>query len=599
MKKLYFLLFTLMFTVASSFGQVVINEIDVDTPGSDTEEFVELKAAPNTSLDGYIVVFFNGSNDLSYGTWDLTGKTTDANGFFILANTSLVSGSDIELPPGGSGYVQNGPDAIAIYQDSAANFPDGTGVTTTNLIDVIVYSTNDSDDVELLSGFGETVQWNESANGANATESLQLNAAGTAYETKAPTFRASNDTAVCELSLTATSATCDAFTVGTDTYTATVDFTGGGTSTYTVESDSGVVDLTGGDPSTDAAGTITVTGIAEGTDVIISVVDGVLCDLSSTVTSPSCAPSNSLPLYEGFDYTVGANLDDQPNWTGFFSGDNVLIGGPGGLTYPGLADGTQTGNHISFDGSGIDNKLEFTGVTSGTVYASFIFTITDQSSITDLADGGYFAALSETDASFDTRLWVHPNTDPVGTTYEISITNASSNPTFAGTYNVGDNLLIVFSYEPGTGNIKGWVNPSSLGGTEPTPDFSETDASPANTIDRFVVRQDSAGETPSILFDELRIGTSYAEVTPMTLSNNEFTADNFKLFPNPTSNGIVNILSNDNDTMNVQVFDILGKQVKNEILRNNTLNVSDLNSGIYIVKITQNDASTTKKLVIK
>jgi hypothetical protein len=51
--------------------------------------------------------------------------------------------------------------------------------------------------------------------------------------------------------------------------------------------------------------------------------------------------------------------------------------------------------------------------------------------------------------------------------------------------------------------------------------------------------------------------------------------------------------------MNVAVFDILGKQVKNEILTNNTLNVSSLKSGIYIVKITQNNASITKKLVIK
>jgi hypothetical protein len=51
--------------------------------------------------------------------------------------------------------------------------------------------------------------------------------------------------------------------------------------------------------------------------------------------------------------------------------------------------------------------------------------------------------------------------------------------------------------------------------------------------------------------------------------------------------------------MNVQVFDILGKQVKNETLVDNTLNVSNLNTGVYIVKITQNNASITKKLVIK
>ncbi|WAC01804.1 hypothetical protein N7U66_18250 [Lacinutrix neustonica] len=42
---------------------VVINELDCDTPGIDDKEFVELlSSAPNFSLDGYVLVFFNGSN---------------------------------------------------------------------------------------------------------------------------------------------------------------------------------------------------------------------------------------------------------------------------------------------------------------------------------------------------------------------------------------------------------------------------------------------------------------------------------------------------------------------------------------------------------
>ena len=51
--------------------------------------------------------------------------------------------------------------------------------------------------------------------------------------------------------------------------------------------------------------------------------------------------------------------------------------------------------------------------------------------------------------------------------------------------------------------------------------------------------------------------------------------------------------------MDVQVFDVLGKQVINQRLTNNNLDVSQLRSGLYIVKITQNNASVTKKLVIK
>jgi len=53
MKNRYFVLFIIVF-VNFSYGQVVINELDADTPSTDTQEFVELKSdSPNFSLDGY------------------------------------------------------------------------------------------------------------------------------------------------------------------------------------------------------------------------------------------------------------------------------------------------------------------------------------------------------------------------------------------------------------------------------------------------------------------------------------------------------------------------------------------------------------------
>ena len=66
-------IFLLLSQVALS--QIVINEIDVDTPGIDNKEFIELKSdIPNFALDGYVLVFFNGSSsgaDSSYFTIDL------------------------------------------------------------------------------------------------------------------------------------------------------------------------------------------------------------------------------------------------------------------------------------------------------------------------------------------------------------------------------------------------------------------------------------------------------------------------------------------------------------------------------------------------
>jgi len=99
--------------------------------------------------------------------------------------------------------------------------------------------------------------------------------------------------------------------------------------------------------------------------------------------------------------------------------------------------------------------------------------------------------------------------------------------------------------------------------------------------------------------DDYQIFPRYTTDIAAPLSVTDFNANTFSLYPNPTNTGSVSIASTNSEAISVQVFDILGKQVKNQTLTNNTLNVANLKSGVYIVKITQNNASTTKKLVIK
>lgn len=86
---------------------------------------------------------------------------------------------------------------------------------------------------------------------------------------------------------------------------------------------------------------------------------------------------------------------------------------------------------------------------------------------------------------------------------------------------------------------------------------------------------------------ELTLSTKYNQIT------------GFAMYPNPTSLGYVNITSKNNAKMQVAVFDMLGKQVLNKTISNNTLNVSSLTSGIYLMKVSQDNAITTRKLVIQ
>ena len=71
------------------------------------------------------------------------------------------------------------------------------------------------------------------------------------------------------------------------------------------------------------------------------------------------------------------------------------------------------------------------------------------------------------------------------------------------------------------------------------------------------------------------------------------------IYPNPSNTGEVTITSANSADISIAVFDVLGKQFKNETFSNNKLNVSNLRSGIYILRITQGNAETTKKLVIQ
>lgn len=193
MLKKYHLFIALITTFLTN-AQVVINELDCDTPSTDDREFIELKSdSANFSLDGYVLVLFNGTgtqSNLSYYVIDLDGCTTDVNGIFVIGN-ALVSPVPGKYLP--DNIFQNGPDGIGLYLGNSSDFPNLTQATTTNLVDALVYGTNDADATALMALLGESVQWNESAGtGGSTANSIQRKTDGT-YESKTPTPGANND----------------------------------------------------------------------------------------------------------------------------------------------------------------------------------------------------------------------------------------------------------------------------------------------------------------------------------------------------------------------------------------------------------------------
>ena len=195
--KIFKLSLLLLLLIISQFsiGQVVINELDCDTPGTDDKEFIELKSdVPNFDLEGFVLVFFNGSEsgaDSSYFALDLDGLITDINGLLLIGSDGVTPFPQYLIS---ANFIQNGADAVAIYEGNDFDFLEDTLATTTNLIDALVYDTSDPDDAILMALLGQTEQINEGpANNSNSIQRFVDIDENVTYMSTVPTPRALND----------------------------------------------------------------------------------------------------------------------------------------------------------------------------------------------------------------------------------------------------------------------------------------------------------------------------------------------------------------------------------------------------------------------
>jgi len=73
----------------------------------------------------------------------------------------------------------------------------------------------------------------------------------------------------------------------------------------------------------------------------------------------------------------------------------------------------------------------------------------------------------------------------------------------------------------------------------------------------------------------------------------------FKMYPNPVTSGMLRINTLENAEKTIQIFDVLGKQVLSRTTKNKHISVATLDSGIYILKVTELGKTATRKLVVK
>ncbi len=77
--------------------------------------------------------------------------------------------------------------------------------------------------------------------------------------------------------------------------------------------------------------------------------------------------------------------------------------------------------------------------------------------------------------------------------------------------------------------------------------------------------------------------------------------EGLQIYPNPTTNNRVFIVTDNANFKEIDVFDLLGKKVFSTTSNSTTkeLNLSQLKSGVYLIRIKEKDTTVTRKLVLK
>ncbi len=286
------------------------------------------------------------------------------------------------------------------------------------------------------------------------------------------------------------------------------------------------------------ASTLTVPGVQDTNTGSYTVV---LNNTAGALTSSPALLSIGVPplAYDPFDYFAGANLIGQTDaadqtWTAAGSGANQATIVSGNLQTPGLA--ASAGNSILYGvSSGPSARFNYGAtITNGSVYYSFILKVTDLGALG--TSGGFFAALNNSTGTQTTTpsvIAAGVQSRLSGTGFNVGLKKAGSGSVFdTTTYHVGDCIFIVGCYTFNTNSTTDdvaslWINPdpSTFGNlAAPTPTLTSTGSadltgSTPPQIASFVFfrRGDTQAslQPAAMLSDELRIGTTWASVTPV------------------------------------------------------------------------------------
>ena len=294
---------------------------------------------------------------------------------------------------------------------------------------------------------------------------------------------------------------------------------------------------------------------------------------TAPTTSTNAATSNAQIVAFGVDGTLGLQLEgpDGNKGSRFMWKDG----------FGAIWDGRTTGNDI------IELELEINPGAEGVSDSRNTFGAYIYNGAGDRVLAGFFVRAATRELFL--VAYSTPTGNPVGN-YNYSLAAAPGIQIPADEFS-----RIGVSYNKTTGQIiiKGpGIDPAglTLTGSSPGSDPGEVDfiSSSGNTT---AIPNTSSG---TMVLDNLLVKASN---TDTLLGVNPIATSSFSVYPNPAKD-FVTITVGDNVLESVQFTDINGRVVKT-VNGLNQINTSDLSAGVYMVKITSDKGTATKKLVVE
>lgn len=253
---------------------------------------------------------------------------------------------------------------------------------------------------------------------------------------------------------------------------------------------------------------------------------------------------------------------------------------------------TNIGGSATITGSNSEDvNRTFTEQTSGVVYGSALV------NISSVASGNYFIHLKDAATGFRAR--VGAKDDGSGKIL-FGIGASSSTLTYGSTaFDLNTTYLVVFSYNIDSGESKLYVLTSGVS-TEPGTAEATNTGNSGTAISSVAFRQSS--NVPTANIDGVRVATTWSDImSEATASIGENSIEGFSSYPNPVNYGRLTVKTSNSNKKEVSIYSILGKRVFTQQFTGNNkqIDVSQINSGVYIMKVIEGDKIATKKLVIK